>query len=326
MDVVAYQSFASPASHYAMLKNIKDFAAAQGWTIDEFRDADCLWSSGWGAGTESFLQMHTHGYGSNYAGFRIRAYKYYVIDNYGNWYQGANCRQWRVRMHKADQESYSNIATHPVDQPTTGNINYNGEGGSTNDDGGHYYNGLHFRESTDTYLRQVIFGNANFIDTFIQLDATFCCRMLIGVPVMFDTSLANCSLRETCYNLGTGGALEDYASTGTRVISQFYFNDAQQYGSLSSLFGGSVGRDYVGPSYVTALLPNTFALARPILRDVLFVTSGGVRYAVGYQPWGKIAASGLQPFQELSYGAETYMVAPLFGGVTAQEYYAYRIA
>jgi len=321
MDIVAYQSFTSPGTQHVLLENIKNFASARGWTIDEWRTS-CAWSSGWISGNDSFLQLHTHGYGSQYAGFRFRAYNYYIVGNYGSWFGGANNRHIRGKMFKSAEATYANVAAHPVDQGTGSYV------GSYDQD---VFNNSVFAASTDGFLKQVCFGNDKFIDSIIQIDSTFFCRIMFGIPELWDTSLADAVFKEHYYTIAYNDAactsmLDNYATNTAKTVAQFYFNGGQQYNS-GPLFLFSAHEHWAaGPNYESALQPNTFALARPVLRDAIFAQISSVRHGIGYMPYGRINGSGLQPFQELDYGTETYMAYPLAGGATTKIWGAYRIA
>ena len=89
------------------LEKLKDFAQAQGWTVDNF-----IQNTQWAfdtvdyqfiSGTESFLQLSSNGYGSQNLVFRFRAENTGAVGDH-EWLQ--------MGAHKATTFDHSN-STHP---------------------------------------------------------------------------------------------------------------------------------------------------------------------------------------------------------------------
>ena len=317
MNIVNYHAYNTPASHHVLVDNFVDFAVSVGWTLDESRtDVRWYWvypQYDWISGTERFAQLHSYGPGGSYIGLRLRTH----TENNG----AHNTRRITFGGFKSAEATYSHAAgTHPVNQGSA--INFYAQVSS----------------SDVSFLKQYMFGNAYFLHMIVQYSAVYSFQWFFGLPefllyptggdVMMDVrhfynhaaytaGLCSCDGTEYDWN-------ESYITINSTNYTAYLLS--RQFRSKYSL---NYGQNFACLDYTPAILTNAFALARPIIRDGIVISDGGNVYRlIAYTPWAWTSPSGLQAWQELQYGSETFIACPIsMDGInTSKKMLVYRIA
>lgn len=323
MNVVSYQSYNTPASHHALLTNFKDFAVSVGWTLDEYQ-ADVAWewswppgSYQWRPGTERFAQLHMHGPNGSFTGVRLQSF---AASN-----GTVTSRRIGFGGFRSTESAYSSASFHRPFVQGTGFY----KGSSS---GVWAANCLQLSASDISYLKQYMFGNANFLHMIVQYTSVYSFEFFVGLPefIIYPTGDALMEIRT--YHDSTAGCVCDDIGSWYDFQEAYLTLDGVSYAayplSKQYIAWSTYGMANAGLNYSPAILPNSFALARPILRDGVVIVDGGVRRLIGYLPFGWAAPSGLQPWQQLTYGGETFIACPIShdGRNNTKKYLVYRIA
>ena len=304
-----------------ILSFIKTTAESWGWQIQDYR-TNVKWDettpyTGWEAGTESFLQMKTTGYGSQNCIMRFRTIPLYNTSGY---HDGIHSHDWNntvieVVMTDPRYPSYNTgVATHPVDQnPLT-------ENGSRSY---RKWNRWALAEAASVFMW--IHGNDRVMYVSVQLDAINMTHLSFGVPELIDTAwdggefMAGWNIRRDSYwDFKWNYRSSDQSMDNPQIrIPGSYTKALTGYESIAPAFRET--RSWVRPGpggFDQVLIPSNWSGIRPMEKDLWWYLDNteGVYRPFAYTPWLYVSfIDGLYIGQELTYGTERYCVLPIWG-------------
>lgn len=337
MSLLNYSITIAPPTGNDVLGAIYSFANYAGWHIDEYRTG-VLWADtgggvyGWTTGTESFLEMHTHGYGNQETHYRFRCYNNTAY-NY-NYYNYGPMYIVKCAIVDPANLAYTTSSTHPQRQNT---MLYPDMYGYTSE-----FINEDWVLCGSPGLKQWIFGNDKFIWCTVQYDPRITTHLTFGVSELFDT---------------TSSVFKGFLMKTTALPLEMYYMDqyspgrsaAQNFGPLAQIVDGacayttvpypdsSYGRAIRSVSSFGALfsgyqaipdLPlhealrhnNSWSYRKPImLRDTHFAArwlAGRTVerfYPVGQPPYYMTVVKNMNFGEVFTYGAEEYMTVPWWG-------------
>lgn len=325
-SVMTMTTHVAPSSPTDILLKIKEFLDALGWTITEWR-TNCAWNTsspyGWLAGTQSFLQVKTTGYGNQNAIYRFQAVDDGLYNGCSEASGGSIANNWaggQIRYSMVDPRypTYATSATVPRDQNSLISI-----GASYN----RYYSAL--RLPAGAAVKMWLFGNDKFCWVAIQLSATYITHIAFGVPELLNQAWPG---GQFIYVAGRPGDSfwECWWGYGMDVNNSMH----PCYGYIPGVYTanqvthpalhyalnnrpGESGRVAIGPaSMEQVLIPSSWSGIRPMLQEPMYYysTAEGVYRQHAVAPWCRCAfMGGLAIGEELTYGAETYVVLPVWG-------------
>jgi len=317
--VMTYTTY-SGISGDLYIEKLHDFAVALGWTINDWKKANCSWDttvplSGWQAGLESWLDIKATGVG--FGGSNLR----YVFRNY---HTGLADTDGLVVAGAYTAGTYSSsLLTHPVQQSSLT-----------------WGPSAAYREislPTTTMAGAWFFGNAYCIWSVIQPTSGTCILWGIGQPTLYPEYYnaiqtefvwaplvnGNTDANHAWYNMtvhpehwSSGDAFPFYAGVGS-VGCALLENVVRTNSNLQYDYSIIHGRDVVAAHYWQRedllICHNSYCAIRPGIQPSVMLKRVGppvVWQEIGTQPFCHCRTTGLAPGATLTYGAEQWLAFP----------------
>lgn len=294
MDVLNYTIKENLANHHAYLTELKNFALAQGWTVvRHLTNVQWAFSGGiWQfiAGSESFLELQSSGYGAQTLHFRFRAQN-----------TGHATNEYIETMGHLGNTTLQNVSTHPVDQT-----------------GAWTSSGLKFMGLPPTTITKVwFFGNIRFLYAVIQLDADYIEHHAFGSLKLHDTSIAQGNFCGWIQSGATAWTAKTQACPFDTQGQNIYYNSALQTSAQNKQnfvcgTNNIVTASAFDNEYSLGLIPNAYAQLRPIVVQKNYQIDSGDSQWFNFAeyPVGRVWTENLAIGQELTYGTAKYLVFP----------------
>jgi len=302
MTVLTMEEHQNVSDHHELLEKIKDFCDSAGWTINLF-NTNSQWANqgggvyGFSAGSESYLEIESSGYGSQTLHFRFR------MENSGSvadheWLQVGAFKSGATGRDTAN-------STHPVQRASPGGVSN--------------WNSKRFNSMKPGIMEKIwIFGNDKFVLVAIKLTSTYCNFISFGSPELFDTAEDE-------------GNFCGYPNTSTSVAAR-WFNENQlppfDFTDDIILYDGDEkpsskcfcnvkfsssnlpSGDRV--DYSNLIVPNGYSTQRPLRKPDISIThdSDSLDRVLGQYPIYRIDMSDHQIGDVLSYSSKKFVVFP----------------
>ena len=305
MAVLNYSLKVNVAGHHELLKEIKIFAQAQGWTVVEFLE-DVQWASVGGgnynfiAGTEKYLELYSAGYGSQNLRYRFRSA--------GSSLGDANNRQILGHGHTVALTRPNTQSAHPQNQTSKWSIMFT-------------YAGIRVQETT---IPEVwLFGNSKFIFVVVRHDSQITSSLYFGSIELedFDTSIVG---GYAYFPIDTNTLWTSYSMTYNSCFDMFpgsissylyYAGDTKafetdHYHSFRCA-GSNIYLSKLGPALPQLVVKNAYSEIRPLTKQIEFVKdTDGFFIPIGTIPIYRINFNGFVIGQEITYDSDKYLVFP----------------
>lgn len=294
MSVLACSIKENLVNHHAFLEELKNFCQAQGWTIVRFLQ-NVQWKTtspqSFIAGTESFLEVLSTGYGSQTLHFRLR------MENAGSDSQA----EWLHTAGHLGNTTLQSVSTHPVDQT------------------GIWTNNKFLSIPAITIPTVWFFGNDKFILAVIKCDSTYVQFLTFGTLELFASSETQANFygwsnttqtNRKWYNKNTPCPFD-------QITDQVYYNSARKTSTNAGwnytlTTGNGVTNGKFG-SYGDGIVENENLDVRPIQKQLMYVedSADSLWFTLGWSWIFRVWHEGLQIGERLVYGDQEYICFPM---------------
>lgn len=303
MTVMAYEIHSDVATHHDVFEKLKDFAVTQGWTLNLYHKNNVQWShSGGGvyafnAGTESYLELESNGYGNQTLQFRIRV-ENSLTDSLNEYV--------RIGPFNALTNTRNvNSSQHPT-LTSTGGAPW-------------------MLTSTQAYSYKPtdiskiwIAGNDKFLILVSQFSSDYYSIIMFGSLEVEDPTTTQGNF--LCFeSTSTSSSFKWYNTGGTLGLDQgtghvMYDNDDNPFRSSLQWSQNSGTANPTGGAYryARAIAANTWTVNRPQRKAeyLLQRDSDSLFFYMGKCPVFRMDVSNIEPGSLITYSTEKYIVFP----------------
>lgn len=297
MTVLNYRLVENVAGHHAFLSELKDFCEDYGWTVVRHL-TNVQWKTtspqSFIAGTESFLEITSVGYGGQTLHFRFR------MQNAGTDAQA----EWLEKRGHLGNTTLQAVSTHPVDQT-----------GAWDTSGNKYLS-----IPTGTIPAVWFFGNSKFIFVVIKCDSTYCNFLSFGsLELIYGTGETEAQWSGYSNTTQTNRKWYDKNDECPldKAGSNIYYNGTNKNSSDSGwdfMFttGNGITNGKFG-TYANMVVKNEYSDVRPLWKQMMWMkdTVDGLWFPLGFSPVYRIWHEGLQIGEKVTYGEDEYLTFPM---------------
>lgn len=295
MTVLAYEVHANLADHHAFLEKLKDFCNSQGWTVDDFQSSvQWAWDGAkydWLAGSESFLEVTSTGYGAQVLNFRFRTEA-----------TGADAdSEWLQMGAQLGEAINTALSTHPVEQ----------------DD----WNLYRYTSFNPTTLPTVwFFGlDAKFVLAVVKFSADYCNFLTFGSPELFDTADDEGNWAGYSFSgLSKWYNKNDFIPFDVDSNNIWYDANrvvtARQAINTTFTTANNFGGEFA--KYGRMITRNDYSEVRPVIKPLVYIkhVADDLWRRLGTFPIFRIDHRGLKIGEKVTYGSEEYLTFPMNRG------------
>ena len=317
------------------LTYFRTFATATcGWTEVEYRD-NCGWSTGWIAGSDTYLELYSKGFSDFNLHARIRAG---IDDIYDCW--------WYKIIDPAIFDYSTVISKHPVWQNSILPDNFSGRTSSSSSStyglvnvpttipkvwffGDYYYLAVHF-QVTDDKCWSIAFGlpllNVDFRSGWVDIHDFVWCGW--GQRFIY-TGGSAWNYTSDISDLYAFGNLYQRGTTGSRFVAYWngvgaYYDRLATGAYLSNYNSSQLGSHFL--TYYKSVAKNSYADNDRMLRKNHYAVIEGTMKIIGESPNYMCKHNGLDIGAKITKGAKEYLVFPASHRINSNYGIAYRIA